>query len=387
MLGKKRIYISDVHMGPGRTPKEGRFDYDWLLVEEARTFAKFLEYLNGDNNVGEIILLGDIMDDWVCPIYEVPPTFNDIIKAGKNQEIVKNLRMIAKNPGKKLVYMAGNHDMSITKELLESNFPGIIFGGNAKNGCSYRTSRLLAEHGSAHAMFCAPDPVNNPGSRLPLGYFISRVDATIKAITGSSRRHYFSYIDDLLESIGPQTLSMSVFEALLEEAGISEDSEIKMYLPEEKPVYKALLKEALIPESSESTRDLKESRPITIKAIDVKNKYANLYEQWQERVGRGMAFKAIMAEIGHLGSLADHLCKKSDTNIVIFGHSHDSRLDKDSWFVDDRIYANCGAWCDKKKEKTFVESQKDENKRVHYVRLMAWKDGKVEKMGEESVDL
>jgi len=63
----------------------------------------------------------------------------------------------------------------ITKEILDNYFPGIIFGGSASYKSVYSTSRLRAEHGSAYAMFNAPDPINNPGNRLPLGYFISRV--------------------------------------------------------------------------------------------------------------------------------------------------------------------------------------------------------------------
>lgn len=50
-----------------------------------------------------------------------------------------------------------------------------------------------------------------------------------------------------------------------------------------------------------------------------------------------------------------------DTNIIIFGHSHASELDKDSWFLKEkRIYANCGAWCDEAEQCTFVETEKYE---------------------------
>jgi predicted phosphodiesterase len=94
-----------------------------------------------------------------------------------------------------------------------------------------------------------------------------------------------------------------------------------------------------------------------------------------------------MAEIGYLGDLADYLSKKGDTNIIIFGHSHDSDLDKDSWFVRDRIYANCGAWCDNEKPCSFVETQKDNDKRVHYIRLKKWRNGRAIQLGEKNVSL
>ena len=72
---------------------------------------------------------------------------------------------------------------------------------------------------------------------------------------------------------------------------------------------------------------------------------------------------------------------------MIFGHCHQWELDKDSWFVDDRIYANCGTWCDEKKPCTFVESQKDKNERIHIVRVMKWKDGKVKELDKQEVSL
>ena len=358
----KRIYISDVHMGAGRSLKPNTTNvYDWLGPKEAENFAGFLKYLSTSEDVREIILLGDTMDNWVCPVDEVPPTFDEIIKASHNKNIVKYLGLLAAHKEVKLIYMPGNHDMSITKAFIEENFPEIVFGGTAANKSVYRTSRLLAEHGSAYAMFNAPDPINNPGSRLPLGYFITRVVTTKAAKTGSADRHYWKYIDDFLELLGPQKLPESVFEALLEEADLPEDVKIEMY-----------------PVGGKSHR---------VCARDVKERYAKLYEQWQSHYGSGMAFKAVMAEIGYLGDLADTLSKKSDTNIIIFGHSHDSELDKDSWFVEDRIYANCGAWCDEKEPCTFVETERDDADRRHYVRLKSWDEGKISTLGEECVDI
>jgi len=79
----------------------------------------------------------------------------------------------------------------------------------------------------------------------------------------------------------------------------------------------------------------------------------------------------LIGEIGYLDDAADRLCKKNDTNIVIFGHSHDWVLDKDSWFVDDRIYANCGTWCDSDQNKpwTFAEVETRRDKGKRYVRI------------------
>lgn len=364
-MEKKRIYISDVHMGAEKRTN-CKYDYNWLGQNEADNLGHFLNYLSTQDDVDEIILLGDTMDNWVCPVDEVPPTFDEILNAKHNRTLVKNLRTLTEN--KKVIYMPGNHDMHVTKDILqrEKYFPKIIFGGSAFNKSRYRTGRLLAEHGSAYTLFNAPDPTNDPRNRLPLGYFISRVAATKVARTGNGKRHFWTYIDDLLELLGPNKLPQSVFEAVLEEANLREDTEIIIGTEDRTP----------------------NGKPITVKASAIKEKYANLYEQWESQNGKGMAFKAVMAEIGYLGDLADYLSKKGDTTIIIFGHSHDSELDKDSWFVDDRIYANCGAWCDEDKPCSFVETQKNNERGEYHVRLMRWEHGKKAVMvKEESVKL
>jgi len=353
----KRIFISDVHMSAGRKPKQGRHDYDWLAPEEANRLAKFIDHVNDSTDIQEVILLGDIMDNWVCPVDEEPITYDEIVKAPKNKNLVASLKKLAKNKEIKVIYMPGNHDMGITKAFIDKVWPEMVFGGSALNDSIFRDGRLLAEHGSAHALFNAPDPFNSPGNRIPLGYYISRVIATKAAKTGSPDRHYWTYIDDLLEIFGPQTLPQSVLEAVLEEAGLDDNTGIRMRTINNKPIYTT--------------------------AKDIKDKYAKLYSQWEEHKGKGMAFKAVMAEIGWLGDLADHLTKKSDTRIVVFGHSHDWQLDKDSWFVRDRIYANCGAWCDDKKPATFVETERTKDK--HYVRVMSWDGTSVKKEDENYV--
>jgi len=197
-MDKKRVYVSDVHMGAPKRP-DCTYDYNWLSEKEANNFASFLDYLDGQGDVAELILLGDTMDNWVCPIDEVPPTFEEILDAPHNAKIVASLKALTRN--KKVVYMPGNHDMHVTKETLQDPryFPEIVYGGSAFSKSRYRTSRLLAEHGSAYAMFNAPDPLNDPRTHRPLGYFISRLAATKEARTGDAKRHFWTYVDDLLE--------------------------------------------------------------------------------------------------------------------------------------------------------------------------------------------
>lgn len=349
----KIVFISDVHIGAGKKGSY-KYDYDWLDNTETNTFAGFLLNLNNREDVREVILLGDIADNWVCPIDMVPPTFKEIFDAGKNRNVTDNLKKLAKNPKIKIIYMPGNHDMGITKDFVENYFKGMVFGGSAERNSKYGDGRLHAEHGSAYTMFNAPDPINDPRKRLPLGYFISRAVATKAAKTGSKDRHYWTYFDDLLEAVGPQSISESVFESILEESGIPENKDIVM---------------PLIGASSSK-----------VKASSIKERYKDLYDQRVKILGPGKAFLSVVGEF-HLGKIADNLASKGNVRIVIFGHNHNSLLDKDEWFVKDRIYANCGAWCIEGKAPTYVETEKMKDK--HFVRLMKWEKNKEVKVKEE----
>jgi len=184
-MDKKRVYISDIHMNAGKGVKApaGKHPYEWLGPAEARRFAAFLEFLNRAKDVQELVIIGDLLDDWVCPVDVVPPSPEAILKAAINKEIVQALKKLAKNKDIAVLLLPGNHDMGVSRELVARTFPGMAFGGTAHYDSAYRTSRLRAEHGSAYAMFNAPDAVNNPGSRLPLGYFISRIVATKARVT------------------------------------------------------------------------------------------------------------------------------------------------------------------------------------------------------------
>ena len=371
----KRVFVSDTHISIIPQMTQDKHDYTWLRKNDADALTNFLNHLNKRQDVEEVIFIGDLFDNWVIPVDVEPPTIDQIItsRIGVNDPVLQALLALCKNPEIRVVCLPGNHDMELTASVVGKHFGGssnpkerMIFGGTASwnSGISvYRSSRLRAEHGSAHAMFNAPDPINDPGSRLPLGYYISRALATKTYITGHGDRHWWTYVDDILEAVGPDKFVHCVFEAILEEADLSLDTQIRM--------------------------QNRNGQTVMVSAREISEKYQNLYDQWKERVGGGIAFKSILAEIGYLDDAADRLCKKNDTNIVIFGHSHDWELDKDSWFVDDRIYANCGTWCDSpEKPWTYVEMETIRDKNERWVRVYEWAGtGPGKMLQEEYVNL
>jgi hypothetical protein len=85
----------------------------------------------------------------------------------------------------------------------------------------------------------------------------------------------------------------------------------------------------------------------------VKQRYADFAGQY--------GFREVARRIARehwLGDAADDICKKQGQNVSVFGHTHDATIDKDSLFVEDRIYANAGTWCDDNKKAHCVEIDK-----------------------------
>ena len=358
---KKRVFVSDIHMSAGRSLLSGYQGsvYDWLNKAEADSFASFLCYLKERDDLEEVVLLGDLLDDWVHPIDQKPPTFMEVINAPQNQGIVNELKALCANPSINVLYIPGNHHMFVKESFICKCFPGIVFGGQANNNAIFTTGRIHAEHGSSFAMFNAPDPTNDPRRRIPLGYYISRVVATKATRTGVQKRSYATYIDDFFETIGPERLAESVWEAVLEEANI-------------RPTEDIIMQDSY-------------GNDYTVTQNEIRTRYANLYDQWKERVGTGMAIKAIMAEIGYLGDLEDNLYKKGNARIVVFVHSHDYELDIDKWFVDDRIYANCGTWTGDGKPSTWVETKHDKFNKIYTVCVKKWEDNRPIVIGKAKI--
>lgn len=351
-MKKMRVFISDVHMS---TKSSGSYNhnYHWLSDRQIGNLSSLLESLVA-RPPDELVILGDLLDDWVCPVDITPPSMGEILNAAHNQPIIGGLNKLM-DAGSKVVFLGGNHDQLVTPADLRAVMPKVVFADGWLNNSVYRDARIHAEHGSSQAMFNAPDPRNDPRTRLPLGYFITRVVTTRAARTGEAGRDWARYLDDVMETaFTSQRIATSVFEAVLEEAHLPGTTRIVM------------------PDNT------------SITANEVKERYADLYDQWcATHKGFGAGIRAVLAEFNYLDDMADQICKRGGTNVVVLGHSHKAEIDKDTWFVDDRIYANAGAWCEKETSGTFVEVETTDKE--HTVRVREWngKDGRT--INHESV--
>lgn len=172
----KIVVISDIHMGA-----DNRFDE---LQKNKPALVNLLKQIKNSNNVGELVIAGDLIDQWVMPMdYQLPASlseYNDMI-VKNNQEVVDMINSIIKQGNICVTYVPGNHDMLFNASEANRIFPGINQARDVEGLGTYRpTSQIAIEHGHRYNIYCAPDPLSNIDltggkSILPSGYFYTRI--------------------------------------------------------------------------------------------------------------------------------------------------------------------------------------------------------------------
>ena len=304
----KTLFVSDIHLSEKKP-------WAWFDVEEEGPYLiDFFQYVKQryetEKDIKELVLLGDIFDLWVSPHDKEPISFDKILK---DQEAVLSS---IKKTGKKvpMLYVNGNHDFRVDREMLENALgPKVQHIGN-----HYRRRNIHAEHGHQYALFNRPDPKNASPENLPLGYYISRLHASLGKSRQAKVHLIWQAIDETFQMVGPERLPESVLDAM---------------------------KDAVEKTSGVKVENFNMGKLIgEVPFGDIRTRYRTLFGDWVQAKGHWFAIQMIMSELNRLGTVADKMCGNG-VNIVVLGHSHDTKMDKDSWFVEDRIYANCGYWC------------------------------------------
>jgi len=370
----KRIFISDLHMGDERSQgQEGvspkyPHPYCWLRDDKKKKrlrltmLADFLDYLMANTGeYNELIILGDLLDHWVCPMGLNPTTFEKVAVAPQNERVIANFKkMASRDVDIDLYYVPGNHDMLPPRTFIEDYFPGIQFIGKDNIGV-FSQDHIAAEHGSQYTLFCAPDPGSAPGHRLPIGFYISRAAAEKNAAEGKPvdgfdvlMKFIFDVFKDLVK--GSEAAMKELFEAIALDCGGKLDS----------PIYMNGL---------EGIKD-------SISVQEVAEKYAGLLKKWERIRPNGLSsLQAVFNEISELHGVAKRqYFEKDKAKIVIFGHTHKYTMEGYNKLGDhlydapfdkccDYIYANSGTWINSHKYCTYVETELDPGESKHHVRI------------------
>jgi UDP-2,3-diacylglucosamine pyrophosphatase LpxH len=348
----KLVFISDLHMNVDGS-------YSWL-VNHAVDLARFLTDLNKRNDVAELIVLGDLLDDWVSPVEYTPQTFSDVLSANYNNGVVPALQEICHNTEIDVTYVTGNHDMlsfkSENKDVIYNTFPNMNIISDAPGlGAYTRDDIIWAEHGHRYTLFNAPDTWSRSGGHLPLGYFISRFAASKSLADGqvyttpeildlffNSPSEVQKYLeqagyDGKVGSVFDDALIIAIFNAIGLWSGHGPLSQFNM-----------------------NGLDGFTNDPIVEKIAFM---YDAIFSGWPSRQNIVTHYEAVINELGHLNSAANLLFQMPERisdlypftpRIVLFGHTHQAAFQYHSDDVE-TIYVNTGTWIDKQPNMTWAE--------------------------------
>ena len=352
------VVISDLHLGDQRSINDG---YGWTIKNRAK-LVSFLTMLRQQPNVKELVIAGDLFDEWVAPMdYD---TFNGATQSGfvdmivsANGPVFAALNDIIGDGLITVIYVPGNHDMLATSADLQRVLPGITEARDAQGLGAYTPAalpELVIEHGHRYDFFNAPDPISNrditkTDSILSPGFFVAKISATSdleKGVTkyyrevlsgqygSADKADYFSYwvAWQLIMSQKPVKES---WDAKIIKTGIdgySASYAINDLIPQHDSSGGAPLEVLLYKDIVNTWWDQRQTGnmiPVPIPAVVA--------------IAAGAINPVLDAQ-----STVQYFSNSSSTKrIVVFGHTHQatllSVLDHQSRWS---IYANSGAWVD-----------------------------------------
>ncbi len=177
----KIVVVSDIHLGIEDKYTE--------TLKNLPLLIDFLQRVQNTRDVRELVIDGDFLDEWFLPVYY--PSYTDQKQFYKgiidnNQDVFNELNKVIES-GVKLVYVPGNHDMTLEADVLQEAIPKLIQARDATGLGRYQTgdrNEIVIEHGHRYDVFSAPDTVTNKelcGNQdtiLPAGYIYARYAAT-----------------------------------------------------------------------------------------------------------------------------------------------------------------------------------------------------------------
>ncbi len=397
-LNNKRtliVCISDIHLGANDSYSE--------ITKNRDALVNFLNHIRISPNIKELIIAGDLIDEWFVPMNL--DTFNgktqrDFVKsvAFNNKSVIDAFKNIINDDKVKVTYVPGNHDILINSEDIQTILPGISEARDVKGLGAYTPDGyhdIIIEHGHRYNFYCAPDfsnqHITQTDSILPPGYFFTRM-ATSSVIQGRPKRDYPLPIvnkNDLGNVQYNYFLYWNVWNGLITNFPVQEGIDEKVINTNIDGFTDFYAIDDILPyQNSENN------------FIDL-NLYKGIVETWDERQAKNLvSVKIPIAEAILKGALASHLDDQSavqyfknpvsNKRIVIFGHSHEARVlvsfDENQ---EKNVYVNSGTWIDKNMTTmTFVViiPQKNKESAPAYVHLCQYTPmGDIKKLNSHAI--
>ena len=353
------VVISDLHMGA---------DIAYSEINKNLVHLKnFLEQVRVSPNVKELIIGGDLLDEWFVPAsvdtYQGKDQ-KDFVKriAATNKVAIDVLNQIIAEKKILVTYVPGNHDLTITAENVNEVFPGINQARDeGKIGLGTYSSEFLpalaVEHGHRFNFFCAPDPFSNstiaPGSITPPGYFFTRLatEHVVQKCTTSA---------DVVKSV-----------TILPDADLSQQNAFKYWkmwamTANLFPINNMFDEKIFVTNVDGFTEkyavnDFMPYQDAPGGTINMKL-FSNIQNTWEARqtannvavhidVVRAIDSVSSAQETNYQAKVQYFTNTNSDKRIVVFGHSHIATIEASLNNAGQKcIYANSGTWVDNLKK-------------------------------------
>jgi UDP-2,3-diacylglucosamine pyrophosphatase LpxH len=396
------VVISDLHLGADLAYAECKNNLPSL--------EKLLKQIKASQNVKELVIAGDLLDEWFVPApvdtYQGKDQ-EDFVRriAAANKGVMDMLNSIIQDEKFLVTYVPGNHDLTITEESVELILPGINQERDPELGLGTYSPAgypgIAIEHGHRYNFFCAPDPISNqdiaPGTILPPGYFFTRIAAlhvaqgtpataaetppvvTENTTGGESQSLLFEYW-----KLWNWTLNTFKIENTFDEKIIA--TNLNGFT------------------GSYSVNDVLPYQTSPEGPINV-NLYNGIQDSWTERqtlnnvavmipAQQAIANAAAGSETDVQAKTQYFLNPESEVRIVVFGHTHIPKIEAS---VDHRglktIYANSGTWIDHNKlhpsamNFVVITPQSSDASSQTLVKLYSFKDEIVAEMATDSLRL
>lgn len=387
--------ISDMHMGVDDAFAE--------INNNKQAFVDFLTKIKNSPNAAELIIAGDMFDEWFLPMdYQMPNSLSEfhdkIVK--NNKEVVDVINDMIKMGDIKVTYVSGNHDILLSESEVKRIFPGINTVSEDIQGLgTYITGanmEIAIEHSHRYNFFCAPDMISNRDitknntSILPPGYFFTRI-ATSSVVQGHPKTNNI-YPTLIPDKDNKEQLDYfyyyKTWESILKTLPVKESLSDKVIKTNVDGFTENYSINDLLPQQNDKG------------IIDV-NLFKDVVNTWDERQILNNVNSNIEVTDAIIGAASsaetDRQAKKqyfdldSSIKIVVFGHTHEAKLLPFKNLNGQKtIYANSGTWIDKPQgtypSRTFVVITKPKsNSPVQTVNLyqysdnniIQWEDGKV----------
>jgi len=348
------VVMSDLHMGADLSYAE--------FNKNTKPFESFLEKVRVSSKIKELVIDGDLVDEWFVPAttdtYQGKDQASFVKRiAETNKEVFEAFNRIIKEDKIKVTYVPGNHDLTVTAKQIESILPGINQARDDVQGLgTYSPTDLpqvAIEHAHRYNFFCAPDPISNqsiaPGTIMPPGYFFTRIAAlhvqeqcktagdtmptVIPNSSGNeSQNLMYGYWQDWQFTINSFPITNKFDEKIITTNvnGFTGDYAINDLLP---------------------------FQSIPGGTIDV-NLYKGIQDTWEERqkinhvamdisTDHAIKYVADPNESDNQATIQYFTNPNSGKRIVIFGHTHVAKIIASTNSAGEKtIYANSGTWID-----------------------------------------